>query len=379
MTTSSYLVDFPTEILLLIFQEASAISYRTDISSKNLCGPSPTPPSSSRSLPRQPLQPTPLNIAGVCLRWREITLNMPQLWSSFALSLDSDRLGTQLALYRLGLYLFRSKDSPLMIRIHGSFRGASDVPGVDALIRTLCGSVGRWKALDVTNTSLPEGWDSMFRSFFQLLEASKLDLSPRTLSSLTLREPLHTHNYKASSPDSKASPFDTLFRGITSLTITPRLHLHRLWHGGLLNRCSDTLTDLTIELLGVPNETSLYHWQVLPSLRSLTVVVKWRRGSPKDALTSIFVGFICPELKRLEVRIDMEEPSKLAYWPGPAAIEFLSAAGLPLGVDRDQVREEELEGGGLEEVVLVNVKMSAQELADLGEAAPGVRISMKSM
>ncbi|KAJ8088924.1 hypothetical protein PM082_014170 [Marasmius tenuissimus] len=379
MATSSCLVDFPTEILLLIFKEASTIGYRTDISSKNLCGPSPTPPSSTQSLSHHPLQPTPLNIAGVCLRWREITLNTPQLWSSFALSLDPDRLGTHLALYRLGLYLSRSKDSPLMIRVHGSLEGTSDVPGVDVLIRKLCGSIGRWKALDVTNTSLPEGWDSMFQSFFQLLGASKLDLKPQLLSSLTLSEPLHTDNYKATSSGSKASPFDTLFLGITSLTVTPRLHLHRLWHGGLLNRCSATLTDLTIELLGVPNETSLYHWQVLPSLRSLTVVVKWRRGSPKDALTSIFVGLICPELKKMELRIEMEEPSKLAYWPGPVALEFLSAVGLPLGVDRDQVREEELEGGGLEELLLVDVKMSAQELADLREAVPGARIYMKSM
>ncbi|KAF9267827.1 hypothetical protein L218DRAFT_835312, partial [Marasmius fiardii PR-910] len=85
------------------------------------------------------------------------------------------------------------------------------------------------------------------------------------------------------------------------------------------------LTQLTIELLGVPDPGQFYKWNVLRYLQSLTIVIKWKKGNPQEALASIFSALVCPSLKKLEVRVETELPcvTTRSQWPGPEIVDFL--------------------------------------------------------
>ncbi|KAK1235234.1 hypothetical protein PQX77_001540 [Marasmius sp. AFHP31] len=351
----------PTEILLPIFTEASTIGLRADIASKNLCfsdidGHSPLP--------------DPLNIAAVCRRWREIALDAPQLWSSLSLSLDSDRLSDPSTPARLQLYVERSRGSPMTIRIHGQYTSNSrhTLAKVNPLMMVLRSCVHHWAELQLVSPPPRSLWNDTSLPIFQLLDGtvSYPDSSTRpSLQTLTLGEPLHLSNKPYSFTNH-------LFGRLTTLTVSPRLNLHHLWYGGILSRCSPTLTNLTIELLGVPDEGDFHRWQVLPSLRSLTIVAKWRKGNPKEAFASIFNALVCPGLKKLELRVETEVPvvTKRGQWPGPEAKEFLGIVEPPTESDPEE-HGETLHG--LEELILVNVKVAALELADILEATPSLR------
>ncbi|KAL0577142.1 hypothetical protein V5O48_004856 [Marasmius crinis-equi] len=359
----------PTELLVPIFAEASSIGSRTDISSKNLCLYDVSTGDS------RPLLPAPLNLVAVCRRWRAIALEMPELWTSFSISLDSKLLSAPTTLERLRCYIERSGERGMTIRIHGWYNNYNHkLPEVAPLMTTLSSSAHRWKELDLVSPSFLQTWNHSALSFSQLLDETvpypnSTALQPQaTLHSLTIGEPPDL------SPESQ-SLSNHLFSSLISLTVTPTLYLHHLWYGGILSQCSATLADLTIELRGVPDEGNFHRWQVLPALRSLTIIAKWRKGNPKEALASIFNALVCPGLKRLEVRVETELPlvTKRGQWPSVEAAEFLAIAGHAAGKDGEERCKGNEGPSGLEELILVSAKITAQELADLLKATPGLK------
>jgi hypothetical protein len=58
----------------------------------------------------------PLVLARVCRRWRDIALSVPELWTSWSLATDGGR--QERVSYSLKLWLARSKNRPLSIRLH---------------------------------------------------------------------------------------------------------------------------------------------------------------------------------------------------------------------------------------------------------------------
>ncbi|KAG7089503.1 hypothetical protein E1B28_011182 [Marasmius oreades] len=377
---ASRLLDFPTEILLSIFAEVSTIGPRTDVASKNLCSFSQAPGA-------EPTLPSPLNIASVCQRWREIALEDPELWSSFSISLDSKRFASPLTLQWFELYVARSKETGITIRVHGWYHDDySYSRELNTFMNVLGSSIDSWKELDVTAAALPAGWDTMAKSFFQLLDATVcahysdgigVQHAPQShLRSLIINEPPYLPaKPPPSSFATERSHLEVHFQHLTSLTIVSQLHFHRLWYCGILSRCSSTLTDLTIELLGVPDSGPFCRWNVLPVLRSLTVIIKWRKGNPQDALALIFSALVCPSLKRMEVRVETEFPcaTTRGQWPGPEIVDFLTARFLEdPKADLDELCNAKI--SGLKEIVLINVVITAQEMKDLIQAAPGSKI-----
>ncbi|KAJ7476229.1 hypothetical protein FB451DRAFT_269696 [Mycena latifolia] len=82
----------------------------------------PTPPSASTF-------DAPLVLGRVCSRWREIALSTPQLWASWSLAIDGGSLSR--VIYSLKLWLERSKNCPLSIRLHHKDCTSEDVNSDD--------------------------------------------------------------------------------------------------------------------------------------------------------------------------------------------------------------------------------------------------------
>lgn len=74
------------------------------------------------SLPDNPLDPTASDAAvvlgSVCRQWREIALSIPQLWSSWSLAIDGQWDYLDLIRDSFELWVSRSKNQPLSIRLH---------------------------------------------------------------------------------------------------------------------------------------------------------------------------------------------------------------------------------------------------------------------
>ncbi|KAK7047237.1 hypothetical protein VNI00_006903 [Paramarasmius palmivorus] len=330
----SPVLRLPSELLQVIFTEASFLGPREDIASKNLCVPDKFLGTGI----------TPLNLAGVCHRWRDIILNMPHLWSSFSLSLDTRLLTSPQTLHKLKLYLERSEYLPLDVRIHGNYfiRTATNEE-ISRFMSALIASAQRWHSLDIASPSIHAGWDTHVASLFDLLNTSGV-VVPGTYPIRTLA--LNEAPYL----DSKKLQISrTLFSNVTTLKISPGLKLHRVWSTGILY-AMPSLEDLTIELACVPDEVLAINSFTMLKIRSLTIIVSFQRGNPHDALAVLFDGFTLPALSSLTLKNEhILRPKK--QWPGQEVVDFLVRSGCDLEkLELSQIQMSEKE---FEEIVRV--------------------------
>uniref|UniRef100_A0A0W0F2H1 Uncharacterized protein n=1 Tax=Moniliophthora roreri TaxID=221103 RepID=A0A0W0F2H1_MONRR len=335
----------PLELLQVIFTEASILGPCTDILSKNICPP-PKFLGNGAGI-------APFNIAGVCRHWRDIAFDMPRLWSSFSLSLDSKSVTSSETLHKLELHLKRSQNLPLALRIHGNYfirvitYGNKDEIG--PLTSVLASSALRWASLEIASPSIPEGWDSHVATFFDLLDSDTVGLPTsdlHTIHTLTVNEPPYLTSRKLQT-------CRALFANVTSLTISPRHKLHRVWCTGILY-AMPLLEHLAIELIGVPDDVLAIGCLTLPKVKSLSVAVRFPRGNPHDALAVIFDGFTLPSLTSLSIECEHDlKPAN--QWPGPEAVDFLVRSGCNLrSLELKRIRMSEQESEEFSKVAKVS-------------------------
>ncbi|KAJ7650823.1 hypothetical protein FB45DRAFT_888898 [Roridomyces roridus] len=88
-----------------------------------------------------------LAITHVCMDWRKVALDFPSLWSSFMVNIRE----TTSHLRLLELYLQRSRDAPLSVRIHARYREQHlDVAGSRAVLALLAQHSNRFFSLQLT-------------------------------------------------------------------------------------------------------------------------------------------------------------------------------------------------------------------------------------
>ncbi|KAJ6610684.1 hypothetical protein B0H10DRAFT_2059096 [Mycena sp. CBHHK59/15] len=116
-------------------------------------------------LPDTPREPSPyyapLLLSSICKKWRNITLSLPRLWSSWAFSVEDDM---SMAFRRslMECWLSRSQNHPLSIRLHhrcGSIPWFDDdFPwarrSADASIEIICKYSRQWKNIEI-NLPIP--------------------------------------------------------------------------------------------------------------------------------------------------------------------------------------------------------------------------------
>ncbi|KAK0231976.1 hypothetical protein EDD85DRAFT_97168 [Armillaria nabsnona] len=105
---------------------------------------------SRRCHPRESLDPRfpPWTIACVSRKWRDITLSSPLLWSTLILDFPKyakAMVTERMCLFRLGIYLQRSRDCDLSVSIHSRYPSILDHPPFTLLVV----SASRWKHLRV--------------------------------------------------------------------------------------------------------------------------------------------------------------------------------------------------------------------------------------
>ncbi|KAK0441241.1 uncharacterized protein EV420DRAFT_1580452 [Desarmillaria tabescens] len=134
-----------------------------------------------RYLPNESLDPRrpPWTLTRISRRWREIAVSFPRLWSTMILDFSEYirlEIPGMTCLFRLGLYLQRSRDTDLSVSIHSNSQFISDQPSL-TLLET---SMSRWKHLRLH--ILPNALKLFSGNTFLRLHTLKMRVNSRATS-----------------------------------------------------------------------------------------------------------------------------------------------------------------------------------------------------
>ncbi|KAF9041018.1 hypothetical protein BDZ89DRAFT_331671 [Hymenopellis radicata] len=121
--------SIPNELLAKIFSHCIMKSYK----SKDLDALDP--------------RAAPWQLSGVCRRWRNLAINLPQLWTHLLLDFDKQRghiTGRQCA-YKVGLFGERSRGFPMSVYLGSTMDDVTNYP----VLPSLEVSIPRWESLCV--------------------------------------------------------------------------------------------------------------------------------------------------------------------------------------------------------------------------------------
>jgi hypothetical protein len=127
---------------------------------------------------------TPYQLVAVCRRWRNVINSMTHLWSTL-------RLGTWTEIELVHLWLERSRDGPLTVKIdpQKDMRKPSSDSAYAGLQYALR-SMGRWQDLVVASTPIPKAFGRSIdiQTTMPLVHLTSLELGERCLNSVTLTD-----------------------------------------------------------------------------------------------------------------------------------------------------------------------------------------------
>ncbi|KAL0566807.1 hypothetical protein V5O48_015196, partial [Marasmius crinis-equi] len=92
-----------------------------------------------------------LRISAVCHRWRVVALDTPELWTSFAVSLEGRFAAPVRPL------LDRSSEKPLSLVIVGAQSGYLDL----GLLQSIVDHTSQWQSVDYEDLATSDSWDAL--------------------------------------------------------------------------------------------------------------------------------------------------------------------------------------------------------------------------
>ncbi|KAF9553380.1 hypothetical protein CPC08DRAFT_767580 [Agrocybe pediades] len=101
--------------------------------------------------PQSQILPIPLVLSQVCHRWREVALSTPQIWTTFALSLDPCCRSPGLDLMRA--WVSRTRNHALTVHLYSSlrndYRSPSPHPSLLPVLQILAAASGQWRRFNI--------------------------------------------------------------------------------------------------------------------------------------------------------------------------------------------------------------------------------------
>ncbi|KAF9067452.1 hypothetical protein BDP27DRAFT_1328851, partial [Rhodocollybia butyracea] len=284
-----------------------------------------------------------LTLSYVCLRWRQLTIGCPELWSKMTIDIcnvDDDEVATggKLATF-VNIYLDRSKSLPLQLTFVGvpwhPDSDDSDIP----LFTTIARQSFRWKQVTIYAVEIsPEiyTWDSLNLPILDTLNLHPLgktaDCSLEMFKETPMLRVFHSRGMGCQWDQDLDFPLPSAKTALHDLEYDPRSghfyeildncpNLHRLSVASWITKTQNTTT--------VASKPP----RILSKLDTLSVALRNQlhlEGNSEDNfLTSILSSFTAPHLKNLVLRQinEWQEPP-----PFSAIHSFLTRSSCSLKV-----------------------------------------------